>query len=78
MLKLKLTPEEEKQFCDEFIRFFKEEKDEDIGIIQSQIFLDFFLKTTGTKIYNKGIETSKNLIEEKLEELNFNLEELKR
>lgn len=77
MLKNKISREKQDKFCNEFITFFKEEKDEDIGIIQAQLFLDFFIENFGKEMYNKGIEDASNHMREKLEELNFTLEELK-
>ena len=78
MLKNKLSKEDEIKFCDEFRRFFNEERDEDIGIIQTQNFLEFFLESLGPKIFNNGIDISRNAIINKFEEFDFELEELKK
>ena len=78
MININLAQEEKQKFYDEFITFFKEERDEDIGVIQAELFLNFFIETLGTSIYNKGIETTQNKIKDKLEEIDFELEELKK
>ena len=78
MIKISLSKEEEKRFCEEFITFYSQEMDEKIGIIQAQIFLDFFLESMGPEIYNEGIDVAKNKVRDKFEEFDFELEELKK
>ena len=72
-----LTKEQKQKYCDDFIRFFQEERDENIGIIGAQMFLDFFLEKVGNKIYNNALDNSKLFFAKKLEDLEYELDELK-
>ena len=79
MIKSDLLPKEKQEKAiNEIIRFFEEEKDEKIGIIAAEKFLEFILKNIGSEIYNKAIDDSKILLQTKLEEMDFHYEELKK
>ena len=69
-----LTKEKRDNSIKEIIHHFKTEKDEDIGVIAAGDFLDFFLQLIGEDIYNKGIEDSKNLLKQRFEDLDIDLE----
>ena len=71
-----LSKEKRKSILEETITFFKEERDEEIGIIAAEKILDLFLQTLGGDIYNKGIEDSKNLVKNHLESLDLDLDSL--
>ncbi len=78
-MKSHLLEEDKKKIAIEsIIRYFAKERDETIGIIAANSFLDFVLKNFGKDIYNKGVEDSRAKLLEKLGELDFNLEELKK
>lgn len=51
--------EEKKRMQEEIIYFFKEERDEDLGIIGSETILDFFVDMLGETIYNKALDDVK-------------------
>ncbi len=69
-----LLPKEKRKACiDEIIIFFKQKRDEEIGIIAAEDVLDFFLQNIGTNIYNKGVEDSKNLLKRQFEDLEVDL-----
>lgn len=69
-----LLPKEKRKACiDEIITFFKQKRDEKIGIIAAEDVLDFFLQNIGTNIYNKGVEDSKNLLKRQFEDLEVDL-----
>lgn len=77
-MRSKLISEDlQNKFAEELITFFKEERDEDIGIIQARNLIEFFLDNLGKDIFNNGIESSKQLLELKVQDLNFSLDELK-
>jgi uncharacterized protein (DUF2164 family) len=73
-----LSKERRKSCIEEIIPFFKKERNEEIGIIAAGDILDFFLQVIGPDLYNKGVEDSKNLLKGRLEDLEFDLEALKR
>lgn len=72
-----LSKDKQELFSRELITFIEDEMEEKIGIITAQDFLDFFLEKVGNEIYNKGLEDSKIFFQKKLEDFEFELEELK-
>ena len=72
----RLSDEERKLVKEEMILFFENERDEKIGIIAAEEILNFFLKSVGSKLYNKGIDDAKKALENRYEELQFDLDDL--
>jgi uncharacterized protein (DUF2164 family) len=72
----RLTDEEKKMAKEELILFFKNKRDEQIGIIAAEEIINFFLQSVGSKLYNKGVTDAKKVIENRIEELNFDLDDL--
>ncbi len=72
----KLTEERRQQSINEIITFFKESRDETIGVIAAEDVLDFFLQTVAKDIYNKGIDDSKKLLNDRLADLQVDLDTL--
>lgn len=71
-----LSGEEKRKRIQEIITFFKNERDEDIGIIQGEAILDFFLKNAGLEIYNKGVEDARSFLKTRFEDLELDMEVL--
>jgi len=69
-----LSKEKRKSFLDEIITFFKQKRNEELGIIAAEDILDFFLQNTGEDIYNKGVEDSKNLLKKRFDDLEVDLD----
>lgn len=70
-----LLPKEKRKNCiEEIITFFKQKRDEELGIIAAEDILDFFLENIGTNIYNRGVEDSKELLKKQFENLEINLD----
>ncbi len=69
-----LSKEKRKSFLDEIITFFKQRRNEELGIIAAEDILDFFLQNTGEDIYNKGVEDSKNLLKKRFDDLEVDLD----
>ncbi len=73
-----LIKEAKRKSCiEEIITFFKQERDEQIGVIAAEDILDFFLQYIGTDIYNKGVDDSKELLKRQFENLEVDLELLR-
>lgn len=72
----RLTDEEKNLAKEELILFFENERDEKIGIIAAEEIINFFLQSVGSKLYNKGVTDAKKTIENRIEELNFDLDDL--
>ena len=72
----RLSDEQRKEAVKEIIDFFESERNEKIGVVAAEELLNFFLSNIGGKLYNKGIEDSKTAINNRFEELQFDLDEL--
>lgn len=72
----RLSNEESRLLKDDLILFFENELDEEIGVIAAEKILKFFLKSASNKLYNKGIDDAKRAVENRHEELQFDLEDL--
>ncbi len=71
-----ISKEKRKVLIDETISFFERERDERIGIVAAELFIDFFLRSMGEDIYNKGVEDSKSLLKNRFEDLEMDLDVL--
>ena len=54
--KLNFKPEEKRELLTEIQAFFKDKRDEEIGLIAAETVLDFFIGTMGAKVYNKALD----------------------
>lgn len=72
----RLTEEERQAAIQELINFFEVERDEKIGVIAADQLLNRMLETVGTTLYNKGIAAAKSALQSRLDELNYDLDEL--
>lgn len=64
-----ISPEQKKQMQEEIVYFFKEEREEELGIIGSEMILDFFLDILGDTIYNKALDDVKLWLTRSVENL---------
>lgn len=71
-----LSKPERTRVNEEIIHFFKEKRDEEIGMIAAEEVLDFFLESTALFIYSKGIEDSKILLQKRFEDISIDLDVL--
>ena len=70
-----LLPQSKRKSCvEETITFFKENQNQQIGVIAAENILDFFLQNVGKEIYNKGVEDSKDTLKKQFENLNVDLD----
>lgn len=72
----RLTDEQREVVKEELISFFERERDEKIGVIAAGEILNFFLQTAGAKIYNKGVEDARKAMENRTDELKYDLDDL--
>lgn len=68
------TEEERRKTIDEIIAFFSNERDEEIGVVAAGVVLDFFLSTFGVELYKKGIRQAQDMLKNKLEDLDNELD----
>ena len=72
----RLSDEEKNLAKEELILFFERERDEKIGIIAAEEIINFFLQSVGSKLYNKGVSDAKKALKTRIEELNYDLDDL--
>jgi len=69
-----LTKERREALIKEIITYFKTEKDQEIGVLVAEDYLDFFLQALGKDIYNKAIDDSKTTIKQNFENIEIDLD----
>ena len=73
---IKLTKEERNKFINDIQNFFLEERNEEIGIIASEIVLEFFLENLGISIYNKSLDEAKIWFSKRMEDIEVDFDVL--
>lgn len=63
MTGFKMDPAEKQQILREIQQFVWEQTGEEIGVIATQVYFDFFQEKLATHYYNKGIEDAKKIWE---------------
>ena len=72
----RLSEEQRKSAIDSIILFFEQERDEKIGVLVAEQLLEFFLQTVGSAIYNRGISDAKEALEQRFDDLRYDLDDL--
>lgn len=70
------SEEQKTKYLNDIIGFFRDERNEEIGIIAAQDFLDFFLDTVGKEVYKKGVTDSKKILQEGVADIELELDVL--
>jgi uncharacterized protein (DUF2164 family) len=73
---IKLTKEEQNMFINEIQLFFREERNEEIGIIAAEAVMDFFMENIGILIHNKTLDEAKIWFTKRMEDTGFDYEML--
>lgn len=69
-----ISKERKRECLEKIIAFFHDERNEDIGLIAAENVLDFFMEDVAADIYSKGVIDSKQLIRERFEDLDVELD----
>ncbi|HBB02825.1 MAG: hypothetical protein US89_C0007G0007 [Candidatus Peregrinibacteria bacterium GW2011_GWF2_38_29] len=69
-----LTKERRAGLIREIITYFKEERDEEIGMLASEDILDFFLENLGKDIYKRAVDDLKAIVKQNFENLEIDLD----
>lgn len=72
----RLSEEKKQAVINELIHFFEQERGEEIGVVAATQLLDFFLQRAGPEIYNKGVLDAKKAMENRFEDLGYDLDDL--
>lgn len=69
-----LTDEERRSAINALVAYFSEEREEQIGIVAAGEILDIVLRTAGRAVYNRALDDTKPLLEQKLEDTLFDID----
>jgi len=72
----RLSDEEKNLAKEELILFFENERNEKIGVVAAEEIINFFLQSIGSKLYNKGVNDAKKVLRNRVDELNYDLDDL--
>jgi len=73
--KLNFASEEERRaYLKAIIAFFHDERSEEIGIVGAEKVLEFFFQTFGEEIYQKAIRDVRNVLKERADSLEVELD----
>lgn len=73
----KLPDERKRALKNELIDYFDRERDEQIGVIAAGDLLDLFMQTAGKDCFNLGVDAAQKALETRIDELRFDLDDLK-
>lgn len=73
---VKLTREERQKFINEIQIFFREERNEEIGVIAAETVLEFFLGNLGILINNKSLDEAKIWFSKRMEDMEVDFDML--
>ncbi|MFY4774927.1 DUF2164 domain-containing protein [Metabacillus sp. RGM 3146] len=68
-MEFKLNEENKQDMIGKIQLYFSREREEEIGDLAAELFLDFFLKEVGPFIYNQGIADARTSLNEKMADL---------
>ncbi|MDD5464415.1 MAG: DUF2164 domain-containing protein [Candidatus Moranbacteria bacterium] len=69
-----LSKEKREGAIKRIIAYFKNQKDQEIGILAAEELLDFFLEELVEDIYNKAVDDSKKAIKQNFDNLEIDLD----
>ena len=75
---VKIPKEDREQLIQGIQGYFMDERGEEIGELAAGFMLDFFLKETGPYLYNQGVMDAKKLLQEKVLNMEEDLDALQR
>lgn len=73
---VKFSVEEKMKLIPRIQQYFARERDEEMGILAAEIFLDFVAAEIGPFIYNQALANARRVLTDNAAELEFKLYEL--
>ncbi len=73
-----LDSSQKRKVMKDIVDYYTTEHDEEIGVIKAEDILDFFLETLHPHIHNNAIEEAKSEVKNKFDELDVDLELLRK
>ena len=68
---IKLNREEQNKLINDIQIFFREERNEEIGIIAAETVMDFFMENLGIFTYNKSLDEAKIWFSKRMEDISL-------
>lgn len=78
MSDIKFSKDETDRIVYKIKAYFSDELDQEIGGFDAEFLIEFFGKEIGPFFYNRGLSDAKTLFSEKVEELNYSIQELEK
>ncbi|TLS36736.1 DUF2164 domain-containing protein [Pseudalkalibacillus caeni] len=75
---MKLPKEQREQAVAKIQQYFYEERSEEIGELAAGLVFDFVMKEIGPYFYNKGVKDARDMLEQKIMNLDEDLASLER
>jgi len=72
--RIKLTREEQNKLINDIQLFFRDERNEEIGIIAAEAVMEFFLENLGAFIYNKSLDETKIWFSKRMEDIEIDFD----
>lgn len=76
MKDIEFSKEQKENMVSKLKTYFSNELDLDIGAFDAEFLIDFIAKELGPHFYNRGIFDAQQVINEKMEEVGYTLQEL--
>ena len=67
--KFEIEKRKKVEMINEIILYFKKERDEEIGELSAELFLDFFIKKIAPEFYNIGIQDAMAYMNQSVEDM---------
>ncbi|WLD94238.1 DUF2164 domain-containing protein [Alkalihalobacillus sp. AL-G] len=78
MVVTKIPKEDRDQLVRSIQAYFLDERGEEIGDLAAGLLLDFFIKEMGPYVYNQGVRDAKDVLQQKVMNLEEDLDALQR
>ncbi|GGY56405.1 hypothetical protein GCM10011297_31500 [Bacterioplanes sanyensis] len=78
MKELQLSAQQKQDMVARVKSYFEREMQSDIGGFEAEFLIDFFVNELGGHFYNQGLFDAQQLLNEKLDEMNYSLQELEK
>ena len=76
MKDIEFSKEQKDHMVSKIKTYFKDELQQDIGGFEAEFLIDFFAKSLGPYFYNRGLFDAQQVLNEKMEEMGYTLQEL--
>ncbi|WP_286239011.1 DUF2164 domain-containing protein [Neptuniibacter halophilus] len=78
MSEIKFSNDQTARLVSKVKAYFEAELDQEIGGFEAEFLIDFFASEIGPHFYNQGLADAHLLLQEKVEELGYQIQELEK